>query len=61
MKEIIITGLLFCALTSASAQKKKAIFIIIDGVSKDVIEKVATPNLDAIAQEGGFLSAYQGG
>jgi hypothetical protein len=50
-----------CALASASAQKKKAIFIIIDGVSKDVIEKVATPNLDAIAQEGGFLSAYQGG
>ncbi len=61
MKKIIFTGLLFCGIATASAQKKKAIFIIIDGVSKDVIEKVATPNLDAIAQEGGFLSAYQGG
>lgn len=61
MKNLILLGVLFCAFTTASAQKKKAIFIIIDGVSKDVIEKVATPNLDAIAQEGGFLSAYQGG
>jgi len=61
MKTIILTGVLFCVLATASAQKKKAIFIIIDGVSKDVIEKVSTPNLDAIAQEGGFLSAYQGG
>lgn len=61
MKKLILLGVLMCALASASAQKKKAIFIIIDGVSKDVIEKVATPNLDAIAQEGGFLSAYQGG
>ncbi len=61
MKKLILLGVLFCALATASAQKKKAIFIIIDGVSKDVIEKVATPNLDAIAQEGGFLNAYQGG
>lgn len=61
MKKLILLVVLFCAVATASAQKKKAIFIIIDGVSKDVIEKVATPNLDAIAQEGGFLSAYQGG
>ncbi len=61
MKKLILLGILICALASASAQKKKALFIIIDGVSKDVIDKVATPNLDAIAQEGAFLSAYQGG
>lgn len=61
MKKIIILGALFWAVATASAQKKKAIFIIIDGVSKDVIEKVPTPNLHAISEEGGLLSAYQGG
>lgn len=61
MKKIIIIAALFCAAATASGQKRKAIFIIIDGVSKDVLEKVSTPNLDAIAQEGGLLSAYQGG
>jgi predicted AlkP superfamily pyrophosphatase or phosphodiesterase len=61
MRKLILPCILFCAMASASAQEKKVLFIIIDGVSKDVIEKVATPNLDAIAQEGAFLSAYQGG
>ncbi|MGB4400787.1 MAG: alkaline phosphatase family protein [Daejeonella sp.] len=61
MKRIILIVAFFCSVACASAQKKKAIFIIIDGVSKDVLEKVSTPNLDAIAKEGGLLSAYQGG
>lgn len=61
MKRVFTTVVLTCLLAIASAQKKKAIFIIIDGVSKDVIEKLSTPNLDAIAAEGAFLSAYQGG
>lgn len=61
MKILILIVAFFCGVTGASGQKKKAIFIIIDGVSKDVLEKVSTPNLDAIAKEGGLLSAYQGG
>lgn len=61
MKKGVIIAALICALTTANGQERKAIFIIIDGVSKDVLEKVSTPNLDAIAQEGGLLSAYQGG
>ena len=48
---------------SVSAQQgtKKAIFIIADGIPADVVEKVATPNLDAIAKEGGYRRAHVGG
>lgn len=61
IKKFITIAALVCVAGMASAQKKKAVFVIIDGVSKDVIEKVATPNLHAIAKEGALLSAYQGG
>jgi membrane-anchored protein YejM (alkaline phosphatase superfamily) len=48
----------------ASAQTKKtpkAIFIIIDGIPADVIEKLQPPVLMDIAKSGGFAKAYQGG
>jgi hypothetical protein len=46
---------------AASAQQKKAVFIILDGIPADVIEKVETPVLDMIAAQGGYTHAYQGG
>jgi hypothetical protein len=61
MKKIFTVAILLCIAHLVSAQKKKAIFIIIDGVSKDVIEKVSTPNIHDIAKEGALISAYQGG
>lgn len=62
MKRItIITTAFLGFATLTLAQTKKAVFIIIDGVSKDVIEKVPVPNLQAIAKEGALMSAYQGG
>jgi hypothetical protein len=61
MKKSILFVLCACMALSVSAQKKKAVFIIIDGVGKDVIEKLQTPNIDAIAKEGMLISAYQGG
>ncbi|MBE9586591.1 alkaline phosphatase family protein [Mucilaginibacter sp. JRF] len=61
MKKFITVAVLVCVAGLASAQKKKAIFVIIDGVSKDVLEKVSTPNMHAIAKEGALLSAFQGG
>lgn len=39
----------------------KAVFIILDGVSADILEKVETPALDAIAAAGGYTRAYTGG
>lgn len=42
-------------------QKAKVIFVIADGIPADVIEKIATPNLDAISKEGGYTRAYMGG
>jgi len=61
MKKIFIITLFTCFCMAAMAQQKKVVFIIIDGVSKDVLEKLATPNIDAIVKEGALLSAYQGG
>lgn len=45
------------------AQKgtNKAIFIIVDGISSNSIEEVATPNLDKIAKVGGYTRAFVGG
>ncbi len=45
----------------AQARQKKALFIIVDGIPADVIEKVNTPNLDEIAAVGGYTHAYVGG
>ncbi|MBU1821054.1 MAG: alkaline phosphatase family protein, partial [Bacteroidetes bacterium] len=41
----------------AQTKQKKALFVIVDGLSSDVIEKIATPNLDAIAKVGGYTRA----
>ncbi|MDQ3394799.1 MAG: alkaline phosphatase family protein [Bacteroidota bacterium] len=40
---------------------KKAIFIIVDGIPADVVEKVSTPHLDNISQKGGYARIFVGG
>ncbi len=39
----------------------KAVFILLDGIPADVIEKVSTPVLDEIAAAGGYARAHVGG
>jgi len=55
--------MLLCATTICTAQikVKKALFVIVDGIPADVIEKVSTPNLNIIAAEGRYLRAHVGG
>lgn len=61
MKKLLIVSLFAIATIVASAQKKKVVFMIVDGIPADLIEKVNTPNLDAIAKVGGYKRAYVGG
>jgi arylsulfatase A-like enzyme len=50
-----------CATQPPRPYAPKALFITLDGVPADVIEAVATPNIDAIAAIGGYARAYVGG
>lgn len=43
------------------AQQKKIVFLILDGIPAQDLERVATPNLDQIASQGGYSRAYTGG
>lgn len=51
----------FLPFIAYSQPHKKAIFIIVDGIPADVIERVNTPTLDAIAEKGGYTRAFVGG
>jgi predicted AlkP superfamily pyrophosphatase or phosphodiesterase len=55
--------LLFLCLLPAFgfSQKKKVVFIILDGIPASELERVDTPNLDEIAQIGGYARAFTGG
>jgi predicted AlkP superfamily pyrophosphatase or phosphodiesterase len=56
--------ILFVALctTTLSAQKvRKAVFMIVDGIPADVIERLDPPALKAISKAGGYARAYVGG
>ncbi|KXX68065.1 alkaline phosphatase family protein [Flammeovirga sp. SJP92] len=42
-------------------KERKVVYIIVDGIPNDVVEKVSTPYLDSIAAIGGYTHAYVGG
>ncbi len=51
----------FALLAQNGGKQKKAVFIIIDGVPADVLERLDPPNLKRIAAEGGYTRAWLGG
>jgi predicted AlkP superfamily pyrophosphatase or phosphodiesterase len=60
---LVCAGLLAGCITAARSpdREPKAVFIIIDGIPADVLERTATPELDAISAEGGYTRAFVGG
>ena len=62
---LIVIGAIFflssCGENESAAKQRKTVFIIVDGVPADLIEKVATPAIDEIAAKGGYTRAYMGG
>ncbi|QCR22260.1 alkaline phosphatase family protein [Pontibacter sp. SGAir0037] len=45
----------------AQSRVKKTVFVIVDGIPADVLEKQPTPHLDKISSVGGYTRAYVGG
>ncbi|MEZ4828697.1 MAG: alkaline phosphatase family protein [Bacteroidia bacterium] len=58
---VIIIPFLVLGTSCKNPSSPKAVFIILDGIPADVLEKVNTPTLDAISQVGGYTHAYVGG
>ena len=52
---------LLLPLSVFSAKTKKAVYIILDGIPADVIERLDPPAIKAVAAEGGYSRAYCGG
>ncbi|SFT36395.1 Type I phosphodiesterase / nucleotide pyrophosphatase [Algoriphagus locisalis] len=63
MKGILFAAFIALFINQGYAQKnsKKVLFVIVDGIPADVIDTVATPNLDKISAIGGFTVASMGG
>lgn len=57
----LLLGVIALNSLSASAQQKKTVFIVVDGVPTDMIYNAHTPNLDRIRENGVFLESYVGG
>ena len=49
------------ALDEAPEKKPKTLFVIVDGIPADVIERVNTPGIDAVVASGSYQRAYVGG
>ena len=58
----LILGAAFHASAAQSARTPgKAVFVVLDGIPADVIERVHTPAIDEIARAGGYARSHVGG
>lgn len=55
---ILATG---CSGGEETEKERKTLFIIMDGISADVLEEIDTPNLDDVIENGSYTRAYLGG
>lgn len=60
---LCLTALSACHRPSRGTEQRphKAVFILLDGIPADVVERVPTPAIDAIAAAGGYARATVGG
>lgn len=58
---IALIHILFLSGGYAIGQEKKALFIILDGIQRELLEKNPTPNIDEISSRGTYVHAYVGG
>ena len=56
---LLMCGVFF--VSSCEKKTRKTVFIIVDGVPADVLERVSTPAIDEISSRGGYTRAYMGG
>lgn len=61
MKQSFAVLIALLIVLSSFGQKRKAIFVIVDGIPADVMEKLNTPSIDKISKEGGFKQVIVGG
>lgn len=50
-----------CSESQSIQVEKKVLFIIVDGISADILEAVDTPNIDRIIAEGAYTRGWLGG
>jgi len=60
-KYLVLLLMVNTTIYSYAQTTKKAVFVIVDGIAADVIEKQPTPFLHTIAKQGGFTKAHVGG
>lgn len=63
-KSFLLIFLSFASLDAFAqkhAAKRKVVFIIVDGIAEDMLNKAQIPNLNKITKDGALLKAYVGG
>jgi hypothetical protein len=58
---ILFATAIFLSPNMHGQKTRKTVFIIVDGIPADVIEKLDLPNLKSIAAAGGYSRSYVGG